>query len=61
MADPSPAWIAACSSGAPCRASPGQESRPIMPTLRRHITLSLVALTLAAAALFSGGQAWAQG
>ena len=32
-----------------------------MPTLRRHITLSLVALTLAAAALFSGGQAWAQG
>ncbi len=32
-----------------------------MTTVRRFATLTLVALTLVAAAAFTGGQAWAQG
>jgi hypothetical protein len=32
-----------------------------MTTARRLVTLLLVSVTLAAAALFSGGHAWAQG
>lgn len=40
---------------------PVPESLLAMSNVRRFVTWSLAALTLAAAAAFSGGQAWAQG